>query len=486
VKTALTLVLMALGGLSLSVTSRAAAQQPTPRSTPIYVAQQPALGGTQAASLSPQAALGGTQAAVGTAEQATTGNGHPLPPDMGSTTPGPSATEGGLLLDNGLWDGASAGPCCAVCGGGSCAPPDWYLEQDVRILNRLRPRDLGIGFVFGTDETNTIGTEVLNSRTATPNISAVWDMTFGHRFARDTMNRDHFIEFTFWGLNNWHDEAVANGHRFSVLNSSGEKTSEHGDLYSGYAVTEVLNTSTVTNVPILNGTLVPGFDRVDTQSTFYLSSTNNFEINGRISPRSRADRMVLHPNGKWRRECQPGIYMSYLYGLRFMQINETFRFHGEGRTDTFDPTTGALIDSVENTGDYDIVTHNNLLGFQIGADLTFRQCRWSWGVRSKLGPYINFCDQESNISAGPALEPDFVHRLAYAKHQAALIGEVGFEATYKFRPNLVGHASYDFIWVSGVALAPEQLQFDTQPANKINGNGLAFFNGIKMGLEWLW
>ena len=61
-------------------------------------------------------------------------------------------------------------------------------------------------------------------------------MTLGHYFARNTENRDHFIEFTFWGLNNWRDEASANGHRVSILNSTGEKTSEQGDLYSGYAV----------------------------------------------------------------------------------------------------------------------------------------------------------------------------------------------------------------------------------------------------------
>ena len=38
-------------------------------------------------------------------------------------------------------------------------------------------------------------------------------MTFGHYFARDTLNRDHFIEISLWGLNNWRDEATYNGHR---------------------------------------------------------------------------------------------------------------------------------------------------------------------------------------------------------------------------------------------------------------------------------
>jgi hypothetical protein len=481
VKTALTLVLVALGGISLAVTPPAAAQQPMPLNGPTYAALRQPNGTPEQpvrADFAPQhKAPGSSQTGAAQAIQ---------PPAVPPNSSPNSAADEGLLIDNGLWDNAPVGPCCAICGGGADCPPDWYLEEDVRILNRSRPRDVGIGFTFGADSSNTIGTERMNSRTGTPNISGAWGMTFGQRFARDTMNRDHYIEFSFWGLNNWRDEANENGQRTVVRNSAGQITQEHGNLFSGYAVTQVLNTATITQVPILNGTIVPGFDRVDQQKTFYLSSTNNFELNGRFSPRSRADRLVLHPNGKWRRECQPGVYMSYLYGLRFFQLNETFRLHSEGRTDVFDPTTGALIDSIVNTGDYDIVTHNNLLGFQIGADMIFRQCRWSWGVHSKLGPYIDFMDQESNIAAGPALAPDFVRQLAWSKHQAALIAEVGFEANYKFRPNLVGRASYDFLWASGLALAPEQLQFDTQPSNKINGNGLLFLNGISLGLEWLW
>ena len=117
-------------------------------------------------------------------------------------------------------------------------------------------------------------------------------------------------------------------------------------------------------------------------------------------------------------------------------------------------------------GDYDIVTHNGLLGLQIGADMTFRQCRWAWGIESKVGPYINFGNQTSTIDAavldGPA-RPAYDQQLAANPYQAALIGEVGFQATYKFRPNLMGRAAYDFMWISGVALAPEQLQFVANP-----------------------
>lgn len=393
----------------------------------------------------------------------------------------------GVLMDNGLWDGAPAESCCSICGWGSNLPPDWYTEQGVRILSRSRARDLGISYEFSSEAADQAGTERLNTRGATPDISAAWYMMIGHRFAHDRSDRDHFVEFSFWGLNNWRDEASYIGQEIVQELSDGTIIS-HGNLYSGYSVVNVL-TTLGTTVPVLNGSIVPpgtDFDRATEHATFYSSFTNNYELNGRITPRGRPDRLVLHPNGKWRRECTPGMQMSYLYGIRFMQINESFRLHSRSTVTTYDPDTLEPTDVSNYNGDYGIVTHNNLLGLQVGAEMMFQQCRWAWGIRSKIGPYVNFADQVSNISAGTPLAPEYVRRLAYSKHEAAMIGEVGFTATYKFRPNLVGRAAYDFIWVPGVALAPEQLQFNTEPVNKLNTNGLAFFHGVSFGLEWLW
>ena len=129
------------------------------------------------------------------------------------------------------------------------------------------------------------------------------------------------------------------------------------------------------------------------------------------------------------------------------------------------------------------------MGLQIGADLTFRQCRWAWGIESKLGPYINYANQTSYINAAVidgTPHPAFNERLGANKYQAALIGEVGFQATYKFRPNLMGRAAYDFMWITGVALAPEQIQFVATPVPRINNNGMIFAQGVSLGLEWLW
>lgn len=381
-----------------------------------------------------------------------------------------------LLIDNGLWDGAPVGPCCAICGGGSGCPPDWYTEQGVRILGRTRPREIILGSEPFQVQGTTFYEPTLTNRTASPDVSAAYAMTVGHYFARDRMNRDHFVEFSFWGLNGWKDEADNTAHSTSERQLPGQTTNTRfGSLFSPYTTSA--------------GVFVNGFDGAYEEHTFYSSYNQNFEINGRISPRNREDRLVLHPNGKWRRECQPGMYMSYLYGVRYMQVHETFNFHSHSSAQPLDADGNPVGNPTPYDADYDIVTHNNLLGLQVGADMMFRQCRWAWGVRSKLGAFINFSDQQSNILAPGGMEGAtgaFEHRLSAAKHEASLIGEVGFTATYKFRPNLMGRAGYDFMWVTGVAMAPEQLQFVPLPVNKINTNGTIFYHGISLGLEWMW
>jgi len=146
---------------------------------------------------------------------------------------------------------------------------------------------------------------------------------------------------------------------------------------------------------------------------------------------------------------------------------------------------------IENgIGNYNVVTHNNLLGLQIGADMTFRKCRWEWGIESKIGPYLNYANQQSQINAARyssgALQDTVDQRLVANRYEASLIGEVGFQASYKFRPNLVGRAAYDFMWVTGLALAPEQVQFVADPTDRVNVNGAIFSQGISLGLEWKW
>jgi hypothetical protein len=409
-------------------------------------------------------------------------------PDAVSSGAGPSdqtaevAADNLAGVDNGLWEGCEPGSCCAVCGGGYCAPPCWYTEQGVHIISRSRPRNINLGEVFttGTDasgNTVIVPDYVLTTKSINYDAAAGYYATVGRYLGRDSQDRDDFLEFTYWGMNTWVDSSLVHGTRVTDSSYFGRP------ITFGALMSPFLSNAYVVTGTVVNGMGVGGFNQADIQTYTVNSEMHNFELNLRLSPRGRPDQLVLHPNGRWRRECQPGTYISYLVGLRYMTLGDGALWHGQGTID--DDGDVHFI-----TADYNIKTENDLLGLQIGSELTFRRCKWSWGVRAKLGPYINFArdvQEIKNNALGDPFNSVFLDtRLTAKKQIISLIGEVGFEASYRFKPNLIGRAAYDFMWINGLALAPEQYQFTYTPMPTINTNGSLFSHGLTLALEWLW
>jgi hypothetical protein len=463
------------------------------------------------------------------APQNGTAQGNPQPAVMAAPQPAANpATDEGLLIDNGLWTDASVGECCSACGGGSGGPPDWYTEQGVRVMSHSKTRYLATSFrappqgnfevvASGTGTfqilqppvpittlltaTGLPGTSFGVMSTKTVNLDAApgYEFTVGHYFCRDKNNNDHFVEFTYWGLSSWSDARTVGGFLVPVYDQSITNYSQaEANLFNSGAATPVTLPGQffgslrspypeIVELPEATDdqkTLSFAFNNGLLHSISYRSTMYNFEINGRLSPRGEPDRLVLHPDGKWRRECQPGTYMSYLYGVRIMSIDESFNFRSW--SEGLDPFVANSVTT--GHGAYATVTHNTLLGLQIGADMTFRNCRWAWGVHAKMGPYVNMSDQDSTIegSIDNQAQHNVNQRLTASKSEASLVGEVGFQATYKFRPNLMGRVGYDFMWITGLALAPDQLQLVASPVNRVNTNGTLFSQGVTLGLEWMW
>ena len=353
------------------------------------------------------------------------------------------------------------------------------------MLTRSRARSVGLGIIYveGTNPTTgaaqIVPDDVLTTRNVNYDVAVGYDATIGYYLGRDSMDRDDFLEFSYWGMNTWVDSTLVQGQRVTDSTHFPGQTITFGNLVSPFLTDAYIIPGTNT----VNGFGVGGFNQADIQTLTVNSEIHDWELNLRLRPRGRPDQLVLQPSGYWRRECQPGTFMSYLVGIRYMTLGDGALWHGQG----------TVVDNgVPNfvTADYNTKTENDLLGLQIGSDLIFRRCKWAWGVRAKVGPYINFArdvqDIKNNAVNDPFNSVFLDTRLVDKKQLISLIGEVGFEATYKFKPNLMGRAAYDFMWINGLALGPEQFQFTDTPIAAINTNGSIFSHGLTLDLEWSW
>jgi hypothetical protein len=405
------------------------------------------------------------------------------PEDMGSplaSSFGTAEGEWGVYQAPDYEDGlTSVGPCCEACGHSSNCLDTWEVGQRVFIWARNKPRLINISALGSFSDTSTFNlTQVMGTRNAVFDGAVGYGANVRHYLSAGQENRDLYLEGVYFGQNNWQEFRAKNATSRLVDNTFTNFPITYGNLFTQF--------TTAAGGPQSG---IGGFDRADHHEMFYQSKIHNVEINIVLEPRSRADRIVLHPNGRWRRECVPGIYGSYLLGFRYFELNESFSFLGTGETDIFD-SNGNLVLAVPTRGEYNVKTFNDLLGVQAGMELMYRHCMWEWGGQAKVAPCVNFTSQRSTIvtsaaSAGdPFASADLNEFRTDSNRQIALLGEVSVVGLYHVYPSLTLRASFDFMWAVGVSLAPEQIQFQTNPPPRVNNNGLAFYQGLSLGLIW--
>ncbi len=353
---------------------------------------------------------------------------------------------------------------CSICGGGSCSPPCWYVEQGVRVLTRNRPRLVRLAERIE----GLVISPALDTRSESFDISASYQATLGRYIGRDACNNDRFLEVSYWGLNEWELDTCA-GSTGRIPYSVGGVEFTGGNLFTEFPFGVV------------------GFTGAELIEADYDHKVHNIEVNYWVRPRGRADRLVLKPNGRWVRECQPGCYVSYLVGLRTMTVDDGFAMFARGDIDIADGDAG-----VDTAGVYRVDTDNILLGFQLGTEIEFRNCRWSWGGRFRVAPFVNLADQETNIvadqlnAAGDALGAPLVVR-GYAENEGAAAAiELGLMADYRLSAHCLVELGYDVMWISGVALAPEQVDFNLNACNDLNDGGTVFYHGLTASLKFAW
>lgn len=360
----------------------------------------------------------------------------------------------------GTWDVAAAGEqplptegtasCCEICGAGYECPRLWTWYNGAKILNRgrARPKLLSV---------NADGQGMLNTSDANFDVAGGYETRVQYYLGNDLENRDQFIEFVYWGLNEWKDTQSVRGQRVTYNSTLFGGTSfTAGNLFSFYNLLD--------------------FNYADEHQIRYQSEINNFELNWWFKPRPRPDRLALLPNGRWQRQCQPGTYLNYAVGFRSLSFDEGFTFDSRGTVAT---VSGPEPLYARQT----IWTQNDTFGIQLAAELLFRRHRFEWGARIKAAPMFNWAEQFTDFALYHA--PNHITR--YAKDDdVSFMGEVTVLASYRLGQRLRVFGAYEMMWLDGVALAPEQVDFTLLSPGRINDNGTVYFQGVSVGFDVVW
>lgn len=364
----------------------------------------------------------------------------------------------------------------------------WYVEQDVVVLNRDYSRNVYLTVDASNAKSNMFispprpvfpsDRELIVER-AKPDAGVAARFTLGRFLFRDDENRDHMAEFTFLGLGHWSThrsvESVNTNRLFTPLGA-------YADV-----ITYIIETG--------------GFNFANVQQFGLKTKFDSYEWNYRLRYRHRKDQMELGPDGTWTRKMMPSGFHSFLFGLRYVNLRERFGWQSEAVLEeeflavTVDDNGNVTewLPRLPATGDIRIRTRNDLVGFQIGADAIHQRARWSVGVRGKAGPFVDFSRQDTDLVIDdPTVAvvydlPGQVDRHVRAhEEKLSFVGDLGVFANYHINPNVTLRVAYEALWLSAVANAAEQVEFDTAATPLVRAGGSQTYMGLSFGFDWYW
>ena len=321
----------------------------------------------------------------------------------------------------------------------------WYSEVDAVVLNRMWKRD---DVTLGSDSAST---RSMNLNRSDPGADGNVRFTLGRFLFRDLKNRDHTLEFTAYG-------GADSSQRDTMSSATGGQT-----LF------------VPTDISFFN----TAFDGAETMEVFYDSRFKSFELNYLVKGRMQRDRMVLTPNGDWVRTANEGLTRKFLFGLRYVDLAEHLDWNATNISDLND-----------EDGTYSTYTNNDMFGIQLGYGLMFEHDRWNLELMGKGGPYINDAKARSrmivtDVDADSGISEDNSYEVNNRESTLAFVGEFQLVARYHLRPNLSLRAGWQMMYMTSVALAPDQLDFSPD-SGRFPYTGDPFYQGAIFGLESYW
>ena len=218
-----------------------------------------------------------------------------------------------------------------------------------------------------------------------------------------------------------------------------------------------------------------GWDNLDAIRSSYTSSLNMCEVNLFTSettvkggPRSPFPWHRVH--GTFEHEFQ------WLGGFRWAGFNDVANLYPD-----------ASVISGNNDGTYTITTNSQMLGPQIGFKTKRRWNNWSiegWTKATLAGTFLNADSAPIFTQASPVVP--YRPQASARDVGVGFIGDMNYSIVRRLNRKWSLRAGYNLIWVSGVALAPNQFDFSLNQTITLAGAGNVFLHGANLGLEAQW
>lgn len=401
----------------------------------------------------------------------------------------------------------------------------WYADIDAVVMQRTWDSsgfvvmqefdsafDQSVGSINAFLFRQTVAVQQQSVSESSPGYDGAARLALGRFLFRDIANRDHNMEMIVFGGAEWNEQTGAE----AQLTEAGAGLFElRSDIFGnsaaaslpptieafdqrGLHVPQGIDGSGPTRVDFIPSFV--SFDRSRAMQTEYSSDFQSWEWNYSMAQRMRRDRMEMNPAGQWVRRAQPGITWDYLAGLRYFDVGERFDWAAQGIVINAPPVIFTRVGNTQfyenndpmqfsdTNGAYNIQTSNNLFGFQLGGGLTYETDRWNVSLHTKHGFMVNDARATSNLTFTDPNDPTVaVNNFGRDLHENGLsyLAQGGLTARYHLRPNLSLRVGWEFMYVTGLALAPNQIDFN--PAiNQLHITGDSFYSGVTAGTEFYW
>lgn len=168
-------------------------------------------------------------------------------------------------------------------------------------------------------------------------------------------------------------------------------------------------------------------------------------------------------------QCQS---LTWFSGFRYLNLGEQYNI-----------TAQRTIAGVVENGSYNTRTSNHLYGGQLGARLRRTRGRFGWEAAGAAGIYGNDAQQSQTVVDFP----DFpLRNVSSNRSGVAFVGDTNLSGLYRLTNVWNLRAGYNVIWIQGLALAPNQLDFNfasAQGGSQLNNGGGMLLHGFNVGVE---